>query len=66
MNAKVIDLKAERQRKRQKTGWSLAEIEKRIAERRAANNRASRNEPDELASGPDMKQFVEHPDENQE
>jgi hypothetical protein len=66
MNAKVVDLKAERQRRRQKTGWSLAEIEQRVAERRAANKRAGRAEPDELASGADMKQLAENPDDDQE
>lgn len=66
MSEKVIDLQKTRQDKRQKTGWTTAEIKKRAAQDRAAYKELTENEPDALASGGDMSKILEESDDDKE
>lgn len=63
---KISDLARARQDKRQKTGWTMAEIKKRAAEERAAYKQLAENEPDELASGRDMDNILKERDDDEE
>lgn len=64
MPEKVTDLKKVRQDKRQKTGWTTAEIKKRAAEERAKYKELAADEPDALASGGDMENILEESDDD--
>ena len=66
MTDKVTDLQKARKCKRQKTGWTTEEIKKRAAEERAAYKGLAENEPDALASGGDMSNIWEEPDDDEE
>lgn len=65
MPPNLTNLQDARQKKRKKNGWSLSEIEKRAAEERALYKKLAKNEPDELASGGDMKKILEESDDEQ-
>jgi len=65
MTKKVTDLKKARQKKRDKTGWTLEEIKKRAAEERAAYKKLAEEEPDALASGGDMSKILEESDNDE-
>ena len=66
MTKKLTDLQQARQNKRQKTGWTAEEIKKRAAEERAAYEKLAENEPDALASGGDMSNILEEPDNDED
>ena len=66
MASKVIDLQQERRRKRDRTGWTLAEIRERAAKRAAANRELEKDEPPNLASGKDMKSIADEIDDDDE
>ncbi len=66
MPEKVTDIKKARQRKRQKTGWTTAEIQKRTVEERAAYKKLAQNEPDALASGGNMTKILDESDDDKE
>ncbi len=59
MSKKIIDLTEVLQEKRQKSGWTIEEIRARAAQERALYKGLGENEPDELASGGDMKKILE-------
>ena len=59
MAEKITDLNKVRQEKRQKSGWSIDEIRARAAQERALYKGLGQSEPDELASGGDMKKILE-------
>lgn len=63
---KVTDIQKERQDKRQKTGWSEAEIKKRAEQERARYKRLAENEPDALDSGGDMSKILEESTDEEE
>ncbi|HED16755.1 MAG TPA: hypothetical protein ENI64_08100 [Gammaproteobacteria bacterium] len=58
MPDKISDIQKARQEKRQKTGWTHAEIKKRAAEERKAYAKLAENEPDAFASGGDMANIM--------
>lgn len=58
MTSKVIDLQQKRREKRSKTGLTIAEIRQRAARRATINRTIERHEPDNLASGKDMKEIL--------
>lgn len=62
----VTNLKKARHRKRQKTGWTIEEIERRAAEERAAYKELGDAEPDALASGGNMDEIPEEPEDDEE
>lgn len=59
MSKKVINLTEVRQKNRQKSGWTIEEIRERAAQERALYKGLAENEPDDLASGGDMKKILE-------
>lgn len=59
MSKKIINLTEVRQEKRQKSGWTIEEIRTRAAQERALYKGLGQSEPDELASGGDMKKILE-------
>jgi ribosome-binding protein aMBF1 (putative translation factor) len=59
---KVADLQQARRKKRQKTGWSIAEIAKRAAEERDLFKKLGHEEPTNWAAGGDMKKILEDAD----
>ena len=62
----VADIQKARQDKRQKQGWSEAEIKQRAAQERAKYKKFSEDEPDALASGGDMSNILEESDDKEE
>lgn len=66
MSKKIANLQKIRQAKRQKTGWTAAEIKKRAAQERAAFKKLTENEPDALASGGDMANILEEKNDDEE
>ncbi len=59
---KVTDLQQERRKKRQKSGWSLAEIAERAAQERSLYKKLGHVEPENWAAGGDMKKILEDSD----
>lgn len=66
MRKKIVDLQQARQAKRQKTGWTTAELKKCAAQERAAYKKLTKNEPDGLASGGDMTKILEEQNDDKE
>jgi hypothetical protein len=66
MASKVINIQDARRKKREKTGWTLAEIRERAAQRAAINRTLERHEPAELASGEHMNSTPEQPEDDDE
>lgn len=56
---KVVDLQQVRRKKRDRTGWTMAEIRASAAKRAAANRQLEKDEPPNLASGGDMKTILD-------
>lgn len=59
----IFSIKAMREARRNRTGWSLDEIAKRLKEERALYRQIGGKEPDVLASGGDMKKILAGDDE---
>jgi hypothetical protein len=59
ISKKIIKLDDARQKKRGKTGWSLAEIEQRAIQEREAYKKLAQHEPDNLVSGGDMSNIAQ-------
>ncbi len=56
---RVADLQRVRRQKRNRTGWTMAEIRESAAKRAAANRELERDEPANLASGGDMAAILD-------
>lgn len=63
MADKIIDFTKAKQEQRQQRGWTLEEIRARAAQERALYRGLGQAEPDNLASGGDMKKILEDSDD---
>jgi hypothetical protein len=65
MTQKIHDLQDARRKKR-RSGWTMAEIEKRAAEEFKVYQKVAKDEPDNLASGGDMNTILDEPEDEDE
>lgn len=66
MASKVTNLQEARRAKRDKTGWTVAELKERAARRAATNRALEQHEPPNLASGKDMHTVASEQDDEDE
>ena len=64
MNGNITDIEQAKAKKRQETGWSLEEIREGIQKQRKAYKGLGDKEPDNLASGGDMKNILDEKEED--
>lgn len=59
----ITPIEQARQKRRKQTGWTMAEIEKRLQEERELYRQIAGEEPDCLVSGGDMSKILEEVDD---